>query len=396
MFEILSLKNGIANVDGFYCDGVNCGLRPDSKQGDLAFIRSDEICNISATYTTNRFAAAPIKHALKYGKSFEGNFVLMNAKNANAMTGQKGVEDIEEILSHLPKELNIKNPVMSSTGVIGYRLPKEKIINGIKSLDFNAKNSDAAATSIMTTDKFKKELCFRVKLENGSHFTIAAIAKGAGMINPAMATMLCFVTTDADVPKEDLQELLNNAVDNSFNKISVDGDTSTNDTVLLMANGKSGAYDKEAFKVALERILFELAIMILKDGEGATKVVAFEVKGAKSVEDAKRASEKLSNSLLVKTALFGEDPNWGRIASTIGASGIECDEEKLKIYYDDLLIYSSEYPELDKEREEKAYKIMQQDSFKITCDLGLGDGEYTSYGCDLSYDYVKINAEYRT
>jgi glutamate N-acetyltransferase/amino-acid N-acetyltransferase len=137
-------------------------------------------------------------------------------------------------------------------------------------------------------------------------------------------------------------------------------------------------------------------MMILKDGEGATKVVAFEVKGAKSVEDAKKASENLSNSLLVKTALFGEDPNWGRIASTIGASGIECDEEKLKIYYDDLLIYSKEYPELDKEREEKAYKIMQQNSFKITCDLGLGDGEYTSYGCDLSYDYVKINAEYRT
>ncbi len=396
MFEILSLKNGISNVDGFFCDAINCGLRPDTEQGDLAFVRSDEVCNIAATYTTNKFCAAPIKHALKYGKSFEGNFVLINAKNANAMTGQKGIEDIEEILSHLPSDLNIVNPVMSSTGVIGYRLPKEKIISGIEKLDFSAKNSDKAANAILTTDSFKKELCFRVKLENGDSFNIAAIAKGAGMINPAMATMLCFVTTDADVPKGDLQELLDGAVAESFNKISVDGDTSTNDTVLLMANAKSGAYDKEAFKVALQKILFELAMMILKDGEGSNKVVAFEVVGAKSDEEAQRAAVNLSNSLLVKTALFGQDPNWGRIASTIGASGIECDEEKLSIYYDDLVIYSSEFPELDSEREEKAYKVMQQDSFRIKCDLGLGEGSYTAYGCDLSYEYVKINAEYRT
>ncbi len=396
MFEILSLKNGIANVKGFFCDGVNCGLRPNSTQGDLAYIRSDEICNIAATYTTNRFCAAPIKHALKYGKIFEGNFILINAKNANALTGKKGIEDIEEILSHLPKDLNIKNPIMSSTGVIGYRLPKDKIINGLKNLDFNAKNSNNLANAILTTDSFKKELCFKVVLEDGSYFTIAAVAKGAGMINPAMATMLCFVATDAAVPKEDMQELLKEAVDNSFNRISVDGDTSTNDTVILMSNGKSGVYDKEAFRVALNRLLFELAMMILKDGEGSTKVVAFEVVGAKNNEEAKKAAVNLSNSLLVKTALFGADPNWGRIASTIGASGIECDEEKLSIYYDDLIIYSKDYPELDKEREEKAYKIMQQDSFKIRCDLDLGSGEYTSYGCDLSYDYVKINAEYRT
>jgi len=396
MFEILSLKNGINNVDGFYCDGINCGLRPDTAQGDLAFIRSDEICNIVATYTTNQFAAAPIKHALGYGKEFEGNFILMNAKNANAMTGQKGVEDIEEILSHLPSEVNTINPIMSSTGVIGYRLPIDKIIAGIKKLDFNAKNSDAAARAIMTTDSFKKELCFKITLNDGSSFNIAGICKGAGMINPAMATMLCFITTDAKVPKEDLRELLDSAVEESFNRVSVDGDTSTNDSVFLMSNGKSGVYDKDAFKEALNRITFELAMMILKDGEGANKVVAFEVNGAKSNEDAKKAAVNLSNSLLVKTALFGEDPNWGRIASTIGASGIECDEEVLEIYYDDLLIYGKEQKELDKDAEEKAYKIMKQDSFKIRCELNLGSGSYTAYGCDLSYEYVKINAEYRT
>ena len=396
MFEILSLKNGIENVSGFFCDGVHCGLRPNSEQGDLAFIRSEKICNIAAVYTTNRFAAAPIQHALRYGKVFEGNFILMNAKNANAMTGKKGIEDIEEILDALPKELDLVNPVMSSTGVIGYRLPKEKIFAGIKKLDFNAKKSDAAATSIMTTDQFKKELCFQVTLEDGSSFTIAAIAKGAGMINPAMATMLCFITTDAAVPKEEMQELLQVAVEGSFNRISVDGDTSTNDTVYLMANGASGVYDREAFKVALDRITFELAMMILKDGEGSNKVVAFEVVGAKDDNEAKIAAVNLSNSLLVKTALFGEDPNWGRIASTIGASGIECSEETLKIYYDNLLIYSSQKPELDKKTEERAYKIMKQESFKIRCELGMGEGAYTAYGCDLSYEYVKINAEYRT
>ena len=396
MFEILSLKNGIDNVDGFFCDAVNCGLRPNSNQGDLAFIRSEKLCSITGVYTTNKFAAAPIKHALKYGKSFEGNFILINAKNANAMTGQRGVEDIEEILSALPKEAEAINPAMSSTGVIGYRLPKDKIISGLQKLNFNAKNSDKVANAILTTDNFKKELCFRVILEDGNSFNIAAVAKGAGMINPAMATMLCFITTDANIPKDDIEGLLKEAVDESFNKISVDGDTSTNDTVFLMANSKSGVYDKEAFRVALNRLTFELAMMILRDGEGATKTVAFEVKGAKNKEEAKRASVNLSNSLLVKTALFGQDPNWGRIASTIGASNIECDEELLEIYYDDLLIYSKDYPELDKEREEKAYEIMKQDSFKISCNLNVGSAEYTSYGCDLSYEYVKINAEYRT
>jgi glutamate N-acetyltransferase/amino-acid N-acetyltransferase len=248
----------------------------------------------------------------------------------------------------------------------------------------------------MSTDSFKKELAYKVELQNGESFTIAAICKGAGMINPAMATMLCFVTTDADIPKSDMDELLTLATEASFNRISVDGDTSTNDTVMLLANKKSGNYDKEAFREALDKILFELAMMILRDGEGANKLVTFEVKGARTEEEAKKASMALSNSLLVKTALFGEDPNWGRIASTIGASGITCDERRLTIHYDDLLIYSDTFRELDKVREEKAYRIMKQESFKVTCDIGLGEASYTSYGCDLSYEYVKINAEYRT
>jgi len=193
-----------------------------------------------------------------------------------------------------------------------------------------------------------------------------------------------------------MDALLHEGTEHSFNRISVDGDTSTNDTVMLLANKESGVYHKEAFAKALKDMMFDLAMMILKDGEGANKLVAFEVKGAKSDEEAKIAATALSNSLLVKTALFGEDPNWGRIASTIGASGVTCDDKTLTIHYDDLLIYSDAFRELDKEREDQAYKIMKQDRFTVTCDLGIGEGSYTAYGCDLSYEYVKINAEYRT
>ncbi len=400
MYNIVSLENGLENVQGFFCGATNVGMRTNSGisdiDGDVAFIRSEVPCDISAVFTSNTFQAAPIKHFQKFPQNFQTDFVLINAKNANAMTGEKGIEDIDSIMSILSSKIDILNPVMSSTGVIGYRLPIDKITSAFDTLDFNASNSHKTARAIMTTDSFKKELAYKVELENGESFNIAAICKGAGMINPAMATMLCFVITDADIPKNDMDELLTQSTEGSFNRISVDGDTSTNDTVMLLANKESGMYHKEAFRETLNKIMFELAMMILKDGEGANKLVAFEVKGTKSIEEAKKASMALSNSLLVKTALFGEDPNWGRIASTIGASGIACDESKLTIHYDDLLLYSDEFRELDKTREDEAYKIMKQESYKVTCDIGLGDASYTSYGCDLSYEYVKINAEYRT
>ncbi|MDD2451062.1 MAG: bifunctional glutamate N-acetyltransferase/amino-acid acetyltransferase ArgJ [Sulfurovum sp.] len=396
MYTIIPLEKGLENVKGFYCGATNVGMRTNSENGDVAFIRSEVPCDVSAVFTQNKFQAAPIKHFQKYPKNFQTDFVLINAKNANAMTGEKGVEDIDILMSKLSGKINVLNPVMASTGVIGYRLPLDKITSAFDTLEFNGKNSDQAARAIMTTDSFKKELAYRVELENGESFHIAAICKGAGMINPAMATMLCFITTDAAIPKADMDTLLAGSTERSFNRISVDGDTSTNDTVLLLANKASGSYRKEAFREALEKIMFELAMMILKDGEGANKLVTFEVTGARTEEEARTASVALSNSLLVKTALFGEDPNWGRIASTIGASGIACDDEKLVIHYDDLLIYDAAHRELDKEREKRAYEIMKQASFKVTCDIGMGDGAYTSYGCDLSYEYVKINAEYRT
>ncbi len=396
MYSIQPLEKGLENVAGFYCGATNAGLRPDQTQGDVAFIRSAVPCDITALFTTNRFQAAPIQHYQRYPEGFQTDFILMNAKNANAMTGAKGIEDIDTLFDTLRSKIEIQNPVMSSTGVIGYRLPVDKIMTAFDKLDFQAADSDQAARAIMTTDQFKKELACRITLEDGSSFHIAAICKGAGMIDPAMATMLCFVITDADIPKSDMKTLLTAATEHSFNRISVDGDTSTNDTVMLLSNRQSGTYHQKAFAEALNSMLFELAMMILKDGEGANKLVTFEVKGAKTQEDARKISTALSNSLLVKTALFGEDPNWGRIASTVGASGAECDAERLSIYYDDLLIYSHTQRELDEVKEAEAFAIMKQDQFRVCCDLGLGEGSYTSYGCDLSYDYVKINAEYRT
>jgi len=403
MYKLITLENGLENVQGFFCGATNVGMRTNPANsgssdidGDVAFIRSEVPCDISALFTSNTFQAAPIGHFKRYPENFKTDFVLINAKNANAMTGEKGIEDIDTILSTLSSKCSVTNPVMASTGVIGYRLPIDRISSAFDRLDFSSKDSHKTARAIMTTDSFKKELAYRVELQNGESFTIAGICKGAGMINPAMATMLCFVTTDADIPKSDMDELLTLSTEASFNRISVDGDTSTNDTVMLLANKKSSSYNKEAFREALDKMLFELAMMILRDGEGANKLVTFEVKGAVSEEEAKKASMALSNSLLVKTALFGEDPNWGRIASTIGASGISCDESRLTIHYDDLLIYSDTFRELDKKREEQAYSIMRQESFKVTCDIGLGEASYTSYGCDLSYEYVKINAEYRT
>lgn len=392
MYKIIELESGVCAADGFFADGVSAGLKKANAK-DMAFIYSDTMCEIASTFTTNKMAAAPLKHFKAKGK-FQTNFVLINSKNANAMTGDAGVKDVEEVLATLPE--NIVNPVMSSTGVIGVRLPKEKIINGAKLFDFTKRDADAAARAIMTTDSFSKQIALEVTLADGSSFRIGAMAKGAGMINPAMATMLCFITTDAKVSAGEMQTILDKNVVTTFNAASVDGDTSTNDTVMLFSNGKSGAYDKDAFEDALHKIMLFLAREMVRDGEGATKLVTYKVTGAKNNAEATRVAKALSDSLLVKTALYGEDPNWGRIASTVGASGAECSEYTLKISFDDLCVYDSGNLYFDSEMEPKAAAVMKQSTFTISCDLGVGSGEFTAFGCDLGYEYVKINADYRT
>ncbi|MCK9454010.1 bifunctional glutamate N-acetyltransferase/amino-acid acetyltransferase ArgJ [Sulfurimonas sp.] len=392
MYNIIYSNSGVCASDGFFADGVSAGLKKDGAK-DMAFIYSEDECEVASLFTTNKMCAAPIKHFRQMG-NFKTNFVLINSKNANAMTGKAGIEDIDEVLSASPA--NVKNPIMSSTGVIGVRLPKAKIIEGMKLFDLTKRDSAAAAKAIMTTDTFAKEVAFKVILEDGSSFNIGAIAKGAGMINPAMATMLCFITTDAKVSKEEMQEALDECVKTTFNAISVDGDTSTNDTVLLLSNGRSGAYDKEAFKEVLFKVMHFLALEMVRDGEGATKLVTYKVTGAKDDRDAEIAAKALSDSLLVKTALFGEDPNWGRVASTIGASGVEAYEEKLSISFDNLCVYDKGNLYFDAEMEKKCAAVMQHKKFTISCDLGIGDGSFKAYGCDLGHEYVKINADYRT
>ena len=393
MFTILPIKGFIDQIDGFYCDGIHAGLKPNGDK-DLGFIYSDVLCDVEAIFTLNKFQAAPLKHYQMYDKNFQTNFVLMNSKNANALTGQKGIDDINTIFSSL--KYKTINPIMSSTGVIGNPLPKQKIIDGANTFDLNAKSGENLSHAIMTTDAYAKTSLYEVKLEDGSSFRIGSVAKGAGMINPNLATMLCFICTDANIPKEDMLELLKINSHTTFNAISVDGDTSTNDTVLLLANKKSKAYDKEAFKEALRLVMHDMAMLMVADGEGAKKAVAFEVIGAVSNEEAEIAAKALSNSLLVKTALYGEDPNFGRIASTIGASRIQCDENTLLISYNDVIVFNKGEIYFDKTQEEKASKVLKNDEYKVICDIGLGEGKFTAYGCDLGYEYVKINADYRT
>ncbi|BFU77396.1 bifunctional glutamate N-acetyltransferase/amino-acid acetyltransferase ArgJ [Arcobacter sp. 15-2] len=393
MFSIFPLKGTISDIDGFYCDGISAGLKANNAL-DMGFIYSDTLCDVEAVFTSNKFQAAPLKHYQMYPKNFQTDFVLINSKNANALTGQQGIENINTLLSSLAYK--VTNPIMSSTGVIGNQLPMEKLLKGANSFDLSVKNADNLSRAIMTTDSYPKQCFYEVKLENGAIFKIGAVAKGAGMINPNLATMLCFICTDADVPKEDMQELLQCNSETTFNAISVDGDTSTNDTVLLLANKKSKAYDKTAFAEALRLVMHDMAMLMVADGEGAKKAVAFEVKNAVTKEEAQKAAKALSNSLLVKTALFGEDPNFGRIASTIGASGVTSDENTLVIYYNDVIVYNKGEFCFTPEIEEEAGKVLQNRSFRIVCDLGVGTSSFTAWGCDLGYEYVKINADYRT
>ncbi|KLE00285.1 bifunctional glutamate N-acetyltransferase/amino-acid acetyltransferase ArgJ [Aliarcobacter butzleri] len=393
MFTILPIKGFFDQIDGFYCDGIHAGLKPNGNN-DLGFIYTKEACTVAAVFTENKFQAAPLKHFLQYGENFKTNFVLINSKNANALTGRKGIESINTLFSQL--DFDLINPVMSSTGVIGNPLPIEKLIAGTKKFDLTAKNGENLSKAIMTTDAYPKTCMHEVKLEDGTSFKIGAVAKGAGMINPNLATMLCFICTDAAAPYEDIKEALNINKETTFNAISVDGDTSTNDTVMVLANGKSNAYDKEAFKEVLRLVMHDMAMLMVADGEGAKKVAAFEVINAKDDKQAEIAAKALSNSLLVKTALFGEDPNFGRIASTIGASRIDCDEEKLVISYNDVIVFNKGEICFDAATEAKAFEVLKKDKYKIICDIGLGDGKFTAYGCDLGYKYVEINADYRS
>ena len=397
MFEIFPIDGGVCAPRGFVADGLSAGLKEKGLL-DIGYIYMQESCEINAVFTQNSFQAAPIVYFKNFVMGKKTNFILINTKNANAMTGERGVDDIREILEYLQYRYpQIQNPIMSSTGVIGVFLPKEKIIKSLDQIQFNNKDSlshNRAAKAIMTTDRFEKEMSLEVVLEDGRKFRIGAMAKGAGMIQPSLATMLCFITTDAKVSC--LQRILERCVEKTFNTISVDGDMSTNDSVFIFSNALAGEIEEEVFEEALYIVMDKLARDIVRDGEGSSKVVGFRVSGALNYEDAKKAAKALSNSLLVKTALFGGDPNWGRIASTIGASGVACDAKKLVIKFEEVIVYNQGEILFTPDIEKKASLVMRKNDFMIECDLGLGNNEYTAYGCDLGYEYIKINADYRS
>jgi len=395
---------GITSPKGFYASGIHCGIKKVKK--DLAMIYSSEPARAAGVFTMNKVPAAPVLvDRQQLNKSLSFRAILVNSGNANACTGERGLNDAWTMVKVSAAVLGVdeREVLISSTGVIGQYLQMENVRSGIVDamtmLDQGGHTS--AAEAIMTTDKFSKECSVRTKVR-GVDVTIGGMAKGSGMIAPNMATMLAFITTDVSISPELLQYALKYAADRSFNRISVDGDTSTNDMALVLANGLAanpmltdvGDPAYLDFYEAFEQVLARLSKMIVTDGEGATKFVEICVTSAKDEESAIQAAKAIANSNLVKTAINGEDANWGRILAAVGYSGIEFNPEDVEIYFDDVPILRQHY-RIDFS-EDDAKRVLSQREIKIIVDLHQGTASASFWTCDLSKDYVAINANYRT
>ena len=403
---------------GFYYAAIPSGIKEDKL--DLALIYSKVSSACAATFTKNLVKAAPVlidMEKMKY-PPYWAKAILVNSGNANACTGDKGIKDalicIKEVKDkgYIPED----EILVASTGVIGERLPVKKITNSINKLIDNLSDSEDAlkdvANAILTTDTKSKIVNKQIRL-NDTLVNIVGICKGAGMIGPDMssvdningpahATMLCFLMTDLLIDPILWQEILNEAVDKSFNKILVDGDTSTNDTVIALANGLCGnkiltksSKQYLRLKDTINEILYRLSEMIVEDGEGATKSVKIVVQGTKTKKDALTIAKTIASSPLVKTAIYGEDPNWGRIIAAAGRSGIYFDPEKIDLYIEDTKILENGLP-LGEKAEKEAAKKMKAQKFSITLDISQGEEREEVLTCDFSIDYIKINADYRT
>lgn len=392
----------IAVPKGFLFSTVEAAIKRPGRK-DLALICSAEEAAVAGMFTTNNIKAAPVKLAMKRIASGRGQAIIVNSGNANACSGEQGMKDAVEMAELTAFGLNLKpeSVYVCSTGVIGTPLPMERIRPKIIELTNNLGAAPLAdvASAIMTTDTFPKVLSKRIKIGN-TMVTLAGVCKGAGMICPTMATMLCFIMTDAAVDKSALGLALQAAVRKSFNRITIDGDMSTNDTVLAMANGFAGnAVIKKsspsfgAFSAALSAICYELGKLIVLDGEGATKFVEVEVRNAKSEKEAEQGAFAIANSLLVKTALYGNDANWGRLIAALGYSGISIREEKVECSLNGIRIASKGRTT---GRDKEANERLKRKEIKVVVDLHLGKGSAKVLTCDLTEDYVKINAEYRT
>ena len=402
------IENGsTTSTPGFKAAGVTAGFKR-SGAPDFALLYSEVPANAAGVFTTCRFAAAPVRYCKEIlAKGGKLQAVSVNSGIANACTGKPGLEASRKTAALAAAKLGIApdSVAVASTGRIGVQMDMALIE---KALDLaipqlSADGGNNAARAIMTTDTVPKAVAAKLEI-NGKTITIGAMTKGAGMINPGMAglhaTMLCFITTDADIDKDVLAGMLEENAQNSFNRITVDGDMSTNDTVLIFANGVSGVkiaagtQDEADFKAALLEVMKNLAHRMVKDGEGSTKLVTIEVVNARSVEDAKMAAESVANSLLCKTAWFGNDPNWGRIAAALGYSGAVFDPDKCDISIDGVPVMTQGGDAGTPES--VAAEVVKKDEFTIRCDFNDGDSNYWVWSSDVSYEYVKINADYHT
>jgi glutamate N-acetyltransferase/amino-acid N-acetyltransferase len=397
------LTDGVTAPDGFRAAGMACGIKKNGKP-DLALLFSDAPCAAAGVFTRNRFSAAPVRLTARHLSSGPVRAVLINSGNANACTGPQGERDALEMASLASKSLGVARRAVcvASTGVIGETLPLSKIRDALPILasKLSETGGHEAAEAILTTDTRTKEIALRGEVAGGE-ITLGGMAKGAGMIHPSMATLLGFITTDAAVASETLRRALREAVEESFNRISVDGDTSTNDMVLLLANGRSGrsvpkkGKDYRVFLERLSALCVDLARKVVEDGEGATKRVTLRVEGARSRSEAARIASAVVRSPLVKTAFFGEDANWGRILAALGASGVDLDPSRVDLYVGNVPLVMRGVG-LGGEAEEAATKQLKEKEFQITLKLGRGKAAVTYWTCDLSLDYVRINADYRS
>lgn len=391
-------NGGVTSALGFQAAGIACGLK-DGREKDLALIVSDVPAEVAATFTTNAVKAAPVRVSMKHSRNGKIRGVVVNSGCANACTGVGGLADAKATIEHAAAvtQTRAREWLVCSTGRIGTRLPMPKMLKGIDkaAVKLGAENGAEAAKAIMTSDTRRKEFAMRFKC-GGRKVTIGGMAKGAGMIHPNMATMLCFITTDASIDKAALRDCVADAVELSFNRISVDGDTSTNDTVIVLANGCSGtnllkSYHPQynLFKKTLTHVMRKLARMIVEDGEGITRVVDVVIKGAANAQDAKLAAHAVAKSELIKTSWAGGDPNWGRIMAALGYSGARVREEMVEIFYDGLAAVVNGQP--SKTPVARLKKIARQAKFTITIHLHSGSGEYSVLTTDLTEEYVRIN-----
>ena len=388
--------------NGIRAAGIAAGLKKNGLP-DLGLIYSELPAAAAAVFTRNVVQAAPVILSRKRISGGQCRAIIVNSGNANCCTGAQGLQDAVDMCASVAKSLSIPEGqvLVASTGVIGQPMPIDRVVEAVPSLvdDLSVDGFDRLAEAMMTTDTEPKCLHRKGRIDDRP-FNLVAVAKGAGMIRPDMATMLCFACTDAAIEAADLDIMLRRAVDQSFNRITIDGDTSTNDTVILLANGAGEAHiqsaeDRKHFQHLLDEIFLDLAKWLVKDGEGANKLVEVRVQGADSEEKARRIADTIADSPLVKTALFGEDANWGRILGAAGRAGVVFDPDRVDVYFDSIQMVAGGAG-CGAEAEAAATEVLKQSELQITLDLNDGPATASVLTCDFSVEYVRINADYRS